>query len=87
MKDPMTAATVTDPVCGMSIDPASAVGSSTYGGETYHFCSRGCETRFETAPDEYTRADSVAPASGSCCSAVRFPAEASPALPPACSCH
>ena len=52
MKDPMTAATVTDPVCGMSIDPANAVGSSTYGGETYHFCSRGCETSFETAPGE-----------------------------------
>jgi YHS domain-containing protein len=44
-------ATVTDPVCGMTIDPAKAVGSSMYDGTTYHFCSRGCETKFDVAPE------------------------------------
>jgi Cu+-exporting ATPase len=54
--------TVTDPVCGMTIDPAKAVGSSSYNGETYHFCSRGCETKFDVAPAEYAGA-----AAESCC--------------------
>jgi Cu+-exporting ATPase len=59
--------TVTDPVCGMTIDPTKAVGSSTYNDRTYHFCSRGCETKFDSAPAEY--ADTApAPAAASCCS-------------------
>ncbi|HEX6178887.1 MAG TPA: heavy metal translocating P-type ATPase, partial [Thermoanaerobaculia bacterium] len=49
-------ATVTDPVCGMTIDPAKAVGSSSYKGQTYHFCSRGCETKFDVAPEEWVGA-------------------------------
>lgn len=66
-------ATVTDPVCGMTIDPAKAVGSSSYNGQTYHFCSRACETKFDAAPAEY----SSAAASGdtaSCCSS-KMPAQ------------
>ena len=46
-------ATVIDPVCGMTINPAKAVGSSTYEGKTYHFCSRGCESKFDAAPAQY----------------------------------
>lgn len=57
--------TVTDPVCGMTINPAKAVGSSSYNGETYHFCSRGCETKFAAAPVQYAGAPATA---GSCCS-------------------
>ena len=60
------AATVTDPVCGMTIAPAQAVGSSTYNGQTYHFCSRGCETKFDSAPARYAAASPVPKAS--CCS-------------------
>lgn len=68
MKHSTTAtATVTDPVCGMTIDPAKAVGSSSYNGETYHFCSRGCETRFDAAPAQYVNG-TAAPAGASCCS-------------------
>jgi Cu+-exporting ATPase len=59
---------VTDPVCGMTIDPAKAAGSSTYNGETYHFCSRGCQTKFDVAPAEY-----VGAAATSCC-ATKMPA-------------
>ena len=62
MNSTMTAnTTVTDPVCGMTIDPAKAVGSSSYYGETYHFCSRGCETTFGAAPAQYVGA-AAAPA-------------------------
>jgi P-type Cu+ transporter len=60
------AATVTDPVCGMTINPAKAVGSSSYNGQTYHFCSRGCETRFDVAPAEYVGAATAAVAAASC---------------------
>jgi Cu+-exporting ATPase len=49
--------TVTDPVCGMKIDPAKAVGSSTYEGKKYYFCARGCETKFDADPKKYTSAD------------------------------
>ena len=61
-------ATVTDPVCGMRIDPTEAVGSSSHNGQTYHFCSRGCEARFDAAPAEYAGA---APANGGTCCSVR----------------
>ena len=45
--------TVTDPVCGMKIDPEKAVGSSMHQGVTYYFCSRGCEAKFDDNPERY----------------------------------
>ncbi|MCU1231089.1 MAG: copper/silver-translocating P-type ATPase [Acidobacteria bacterium] len=51
-----TTATVLDPVCGMTIDPATAAGSSTFNGETIHFCSRSCKTSFDAAPEKYAGA-------------------------------
>ena len=60
--------TVTDPVCGMTIDPARAVGSSTYNGETYHFCSRGCETKFDVAPETYVATPTARAEMAACCS-------------------
>ena len=59
------AATVTDPVCGMTIDPAEAVGSSTYNGETYHFCAQACQVKFNVAPESYAVKSAEA---ASCCS-------------------
>ena len=44
---------VTDPVCGMTIDPATAAGSSEYDGKTIYFCSRGCKTKFDANPAQY----------------------------------
>ena len=41
-----------DPVCGMSVDPATAKGGSfEHAGATYWFCSPGCRTKFATDPD------------------------------------
>ena len=60
--------TVTDPICGMNIDPAKAVGSSRYNGQTYYFCSRGCETKFDAEPARYASStDAPAVNSHSCC--------------------
>ena len=41
---------VTDPVCGMQVDPATAAGSSEYQGTTYYFCSTGCKRQFDKDP-------------------------------------
>jgi len=42
-----------DPVCGMTVDPASAAGSVDYGGHTYYFCSKGCAAKFQADPEKY----------------------------------
>lgn len=42
-----------DPVCGMSVDPANAAGHHEHKGETYYFCSKGCETKFKADPEKY----------------------------------
>ncbi len=43
----------TDPVCGMSVDPATTPHVATHGGEHHHFCSAGCLAKFEADPDRY----------------------------------
>ena len=42
-----------DPVCGMTVDPSTAAGSSEYGGETIYFCNPGCKAKFDAAPEKY----------------------------------
>ncbi|MBT8213213.1 MAG: heavy metal translocating P-type ATPase, partial [Acidimicrobiia bacterium] len=42
--------TVTDPVCGMTIDPADAAAHAEFEGATYHFCSSGCHDAFTAEP-------------------------------------
>lgn len=48
-----TQSTVTDPVCGMSIEPASAARTIERNGTTYYFCSTHCAATFEKDPDKY----------------------------------
>src|ERR1051325_2141658 len=51
-----------DPICGMTVDEATAKWTATVGGETFYFCSPGCKARFEaethstqhTAPSTFT---------------------------------
>jgi len=43
----------TDPVCGMSVDPAKAAGSFAFEGRTYHFCSQHCLSAFKAEPRRY----------------------------------
>jgi len=52
------AATVTDPVCGMQIDPAKAANKSDYKGKTYYFCSDHCKTTFDDNPEAVLNKDS-----------------------------
>ena len=55
---------VTDPVCGMKVEPATAAGQSTWNGETYHFCSVSCKTKFDSDPAAYTGNSGVSGAAG-----------------------
>ncbi|MYB98438.1 MAG: YHS domain-containing protein [Gemmatimonadetes bacterium] len=46
-------ATATDPVCGMTVPADGSRPSSTYQGQTVHFCCPGCRARFEADPAAY----------------------------------
>src|SRR6266496_2547879 len=45
-----------DPVCGMSVDSASAKAKAEHAGKTYYFCCTGCAEKFHAAPEEYLKA-------------------------------
>ena len=47
------ASKVVDPVCGMTIDPAKAAGTSEFEGRRVHFCSAGCKQKFDADPSQY----------------------------------
>ena len=44
---------VLDPVCGMEINPADAVGTHEHGGVTYYFCNPSCLENFRADPAKY----------------------------------
>lgn len=50
---PSEVRSVVDPVCGMTVDPETSQHRSDYRGNAYHFCSAGCRTKFEAAPQQY----------------------------------
>ncbi len=54
-----TQPTEVDPVCGMTIDPSTAV-AVEHRGRAYHFCSEHCRGAFRAAPERY--ADGASPA-------------------------
>jgi P-type Cu+ transporter len=51
------APTVRDPVCGMTVNPATSKHRFDYKGETFHFCSGGCRTKFAADPLAYLEKD------------------------------
>ncbi len=61
-----------DPVCGMTVDPATAQHRIAHAGTSYLFCCAGCRDKFAADPARYLAAQAVpAPA----------PAPAAPAAP------
>lgn len=58
--DPQHGERVTDPVCGMSIDPNTAKHSLIEDGRTYYFCSAGCMAKFEGDPAPYLAKNATA---------------------------
>jgi len=43
----------TDPVCGMTVDTASASARSSHLGTDYVFCSTACHRTFEAHPEQF----------------------------------
>ena len=52
---------VTDPVCGMTVDPHTAKHRAEHRGHTYYFCSAGCRTKFVNDPQKYLGGREPAP--------------------------
>ena len=52
-----------DPVCGMTVDPATTAHWSEHAGDRFYFCSSRCQARFESDPLEFL--EPAGPKSGS----------------------
>ena len=47
---------MTDPVCGMTVDPETAEAASLsteHDGQIYYFCGKGCLLEFRDDPEKY----------------------------------
>ena len=51
-----------DPVCGMSVDPATAKHKAEHAGAIYYFCSGGCREKFVADPVRFLAQPAHAPA-------------------------
>jgi Cu+-exporting ATPase len=49
----IAAATATDPVCGMKVDPAKSPHRHIHGGHEYFFCCMSCRGKFAADPEKY----------------------------------
>ncbi len=61
-KETSAPAEVIDPVCGMTVETASARYTAEYEEETYYFCSAYCKQKFEVNPGEYSKKVNEQPA-------------------------
>jgi P-type Cu+ transporter len=50
-----------DPVCGMKVDPATAVATREHAGQTFYFCSQACVDKFDDDPHRYGHGESEVP--------------------------
>ena len=50
-----------DPVCGISVDPATARYRADHAGITYFFCSANCQAKFMADPIKYVTSREAAP--------------------------
>ncbi len=48
-----------DPVCGMDVDERKAAATSTYKGQTYYFCAKGCKNAFDKEPEKHLGRESA----------------------------
>jgi xanthine dehydrogenase accessory factor len=46
-----------DPVCGMTVEIATAHFTSEYNGKTYYFCAAGCKRSFDKEPGKYVQVE------------------------------
>ena len=55
---------MTDPVCGMTVDPAATPHHAEHTGREYHFCSAKCRDRFMARPEIFLENGGPSPAPG-----------------------
>lgn len=60
MGQPMASAGHVDPVCHMTVEPASAAGSHQHDGTTYYFCSTHCLEQFKSEPQKFLKTEAHA---------------------------
>lgn len=53
LNQPTPSGEAIDPVCGMTVDIASAKYMSEYNGQLYYFCAPGCKLSFDKTPQKY----------------------------------
>jgi Cu+-exporting ATPase len=61
-REPAAAALVTDPVCGMQVDPATAAARRDTEAGPVYFCSTGCAETFDADPSRYAPSGASRPA-------------------------
>jgi YHS domain-containing protein len=54
----VASAKVVDPVCGMEVDPKTAV-TAEHMGQSYHFCSAQCQDQFLQDPAKYIKSQGM----------------------------
>jgi P-type Cu+ transporter len=59
-----------DPVCGMTVDIATAKHTHAHGGKTWYFCSPRCREKFAADPGRYTAPAAEAPAAAAPAGAI-----------------
>ncbi len=52
--DPSPVMFVTDPICGMTVDPLTSSRKSVYSETTFWFCSDGCKAEFDRDPARHS---------------------------------
>src|SRR5579863_4931481 len=62
VRSPSAEAATTDPVCGMTVDPAKTPHRHDYRRQTYYFCSAGCRGKFAADPEKYLEKRPASPA-------------------------
>jgi len=50
-----------DPVCGMTVNPATSKHRFDHAGTIYHLCSAGCRAKFAAGPDAYLKPKPATP--------------------------
>lgn len=76
-----------DPVCGMTVQPASAKAKVDYRGSTYYFCCAGCASKFQADPEKYlghVAGSQSVPAMHGISTTAATPAPVPPAKDPVC---
>jgi xanthine dehydrogenase accessory factor len=58
--EPVEPTTAIDPICGMTVEIASARHTAEHAGRTFYFCCGGCRQRFLAEPERYIAAEAMA---------------------------